>query len=194
MNGLFRMGCVTAGAVIALAAALPAVASADPCPSYGMSQPFLAWGDTHEYTLLPGESVDSIGGQGWELSRGAKLVTSSLLDGSTGQVLDMPAGSVAVSPPMCVNGSDYPVARSMVRDLSGDEGIAVYASYEGDGPWGWPLASGMIKGGLLGWVPSKPIMLHAGSLRGEHILRLSLVAYGGEYQLYNFYIDPRRNN
>jgi hypothetical protein len=37
-------------------------------------------------------------------------------------------------------------------------------------------------------------MLHAGQLRGQHTVRLILVSYGGDYQLYNFYIDPRRSH
>jgi hypothetical protein len=193
MNGLFRKGCVAAGAVIALAAA-PGIASAAPCPNYPESQPFLAWGDTNEYTLLPGESVDNLSGDGWQLYRGANIATTALQDGQVGKVLDMPAGSVAVTPPMCVNASDYPMARSMVSDVSGTEGVAVYVSYEGVGPEDWPFASGMIKSSLPGWAPSKPIMLHAGRLRGQHTVRLTLVSYGGEYQLYNFYIDPRRSH
>src|ERR1700761_9522473 len=101
MKGLFGKGSVTAGAVIALAAVSPSIATAvtagkgaspssgkpaqaspgkagqqlssaaDGCPSYSLSQPFLAWGDTHEYTLLSGESVDNVGGLGWPLSGGA---------------------------------------------------------------------------------------------------------------------------
>jgi hypothetical protein len=191
MNGLFRKGCVTAGAVIALAAAAPSIASADPCPNNPLSQPFLAWGDTNQYTLLPGESVDNVSGDGWELWRGANLVTTSLEDGQVGQVLDMPAGSVVVTPPMCVNASSYPMARTMVNDVSGNEGVAVYVAYDGGG---WPFSAGMIKNTVAGWAPSKPIMLHAGEIRGEHTLRLILVSYGGEYQLYNFYIDPRRSH
>jgi hypothetical protein len=194
MNGLFRKGCVTAGAVIALAAAAPSIASADPCPSNPLSQPFLAWGDTNEYTLLPGESVDNVSGDGWQLWRGAGLVTTSLADGQGGQVLDMPAGSVAVTPPMCVSASSYPMARTMVSNVSGTEGVAVYVAYDGAGPADWPSSAGMIKSDVPGWGPSKPIMLHAAHLRGEHTMRLILVSYGGEYQLYNFYIDPRRSH
>jgi hypothetical protein len=194
MKGLFRKGCVTVGAVVALAGAAPSIASADPCPSNSLSQPFLAWGDTNEYTLLPGESVDNVTGDGWELWRGANLATTSLEDGQVGQVLDMPAGSVAVTPPMCVNASAYPMARTMVQDVSGTEGVAVYVAYDGPGAGDWPFAAGNIKNTVPGWAPSKPIMLHAGQLRGQHTVRLILVSYGGDYQLYNFYIDPRRSH
>jgi hypothetical protein len=232
MKGLFRTGSVTAGAVIALAAVSPSIATAVPagrgapassgkppqassgkpaqaaagkagqqlspaadgCPGYSLSQPFLAWGDTHEYTLLSGESVDNVGGLGWQLSGGARLTSATLQDGKVGQVLDMPAGSHVVTAAMCVNASNYPLARAMVSNLSGTEGVAVYVSYASNGLWGWPLATGMVKSPVPGWGLSKPIMLHAGELRGEHLVRFTLVAYGGEYQLYNFYVDPRRGH
>ena len=194
MKGLFRKGCVTAGAVIALAAAPSVASAAAPCPSYPLSQPFLAWGDTNQYTLFPGETADNVQGDGWGLFMGANLTSTQVEDGQMGQVLDMPAGSVAVTPPLCVNSSDYPLARAMLSDVSGSEGVAVYVSYEPAGHWGWPLAAGMIKNTGPGWYPSKPIMLHAAQLRGEHMVRLIFVAYGGEYQLYNFYVDPRRGH
>lgn len=195
MKGSFRRGCLSAGAVIALAAAVPGAASAAPqsCPDYSLSQPFVAWGDSNQYTLLPGESVDNVDGTGWRLSGGARLMRTAVEDGGRGQVLDMPAGSVVVTPPMCVNASSYPEARTMVSDVSGTEGVAMYVSYEGSGPWGWPFATGMIKNTTPGWSPSKPIMLHAAELNGEHLVRFTLVALGGEYQLYNFYVDPRRS-
>jgi hypothetical protein len=159
-----------------------------------LSQPFLAWGDPNEYTLLPGETFDNVDGTGWLLFQGASLTTTTVQDGQTGQVLDMPAGSVAVTPPLCVDASDYPMARAMVGDVSGSEGVAVYVSYEAHDSWGWPFAAGMIKASGPGFYPSKPIMLHSSELRGDHLVRLVLVAYGGEYQLYNLYIDPRRGH
>jgi hypothetical protein len=198
MNGLFRKGCTTAGAVIALAAAIPAAASAAPpsCPSYVASQPFLAWGDPNDYALLPGESIDSVDGAGWQLSGGAKLVTTRLADGTMGQVLDLPKGATAVTAPICVNSSQEPEARTMVADLSGTSGVATYVAYSSanDGSWGSLLAAGNVKYTWSGFGPSKPIMLHAGSLRGVHLARFTFMAFDGEYQLYNFYVDPRRSH
>lgn len=162
------------------------------CPTYSLSQPFLAWGDPRQYTLLGGETVGNVGGQGWQLSKGAQFTTTTLADGSQGQVLDMPAGSVVVTPPMCVNDSSYPRARAMVSDVSGAQGIAVSVSYPGTGVRAKSLAAGRIKNPHSGWRPSAPIMLHAGSLRGVHQVQLRLVARGGEYRLYNLYVDPRR--
>lgn len=220
MKRLFRKGWVTAGTVFVLGAVVPAtalaapsgraarhrpraadsslvgrdrsVAKGNPCPTYALSQAFLAWGDTNEYTLLPGESPGNVSAAGWQLSGGAHLVSTAVQGGGMGQVLDLPAGSVAVTPPMCVNDSNYPEARAMVSDVSGVQGVAVHVGYQGDGSRGWPLATGMIKSVGRGWSPSKPIMLHAGALTGMHLVQFTLVAYGGEYRLYNFYVDPRR--
>ena len=188
MKGLFRTGCIAAGAAFALTAAIPAIAAANPCPSYPLSQPFLTWGDPNTYTLIPGESAGTVDGQGWQFSGGAHLVTTAVQDGSSGQVLDMPPGSKVVTPPMCVNASNYPRARTMISDVSGEQGVAVYVSYQQDRL----LATGMIKNPRPGWSASRPIMLHAGQLRGLHMVRFTFVARRGEYQLYNFYVDPRR--
>ena len=72
-------------------------------PSYSFSQPFSTVKDANWYTLAPGENVDSFDGTGWTLSGGAKLVTTTLADGTTGTVPDLPTGATAVSPPMCVS-------------------------------------------------------------------------------------------
>ena len=198
MNGLFRKGCVTAGAVIALAAAVPAAASAAPagCPDYSLSQPFLAWGDSNQYALLPGESADNVDAAGWQLSGGAKLVTTTLADGQVGQVLDLPSGAKAVTAPLCVNSSQDPEARTMVADLSGTVGVQVSVAYMplGGSTWGSPLATGNVKNVWNGFYLSKPIMLHAGSLTGFNLARFTFTAVAGEYQLYNFYVDPRRSH
>jgi hypothetical protein len=201
MNGLFRKGCVTAGAVIALAAAPASAATtaastaATSCPSYPVFQPFLAWGDSNDYVLLPGESADTVNGTGWQLKGGARLVSTTLQDGLTGQVLDMPKGSAVITAPLCVSGSSYPAARTMIADITGKQGVAVAVGYQSlSGAWSTPLASGTVRGTGSSWAPSAAISLHSQSLTGGHYLRLALAATDGDYQLYNFYIDPRRSH
>src|ERR1700733_5298612 len=63
------------------------------CTAPTLSQPFLAWGDTNWYALAPGETADDFAGAGWTLKGGAKIVTATLEDGTTGSVLDLPGGS-----------------------------------------------------------------------------------------------------
>src|ERR1700733_8620297 len=67
-----------------------------------LTQPFLAWGDSNWYALAPGETADAFGGAGWGLTGGAKVATTTLKDGTTGSVLDLPRGSTAVSPKVCL--------------------------------------------------------------------------------------------
>src|ERR1700748_2510925 len=67
------------------------------CMSPLLTQPFSGAKDSNWYTLMPGESSGGFDGTGWTLSGGAKIVTTTEADGSTGTVLDLPSGSTAVS-------------------------------------------------------------------------------------------------
>ena len=163
-----------------------------PCPSIALSQPFLAWGDKGEYALLRGEDPDNFDGSGWKLNGGARVMDVRLHDGGTGQVLDLPAGASVVSPAICVSPA-YPKARTLVRDLAGSQGVHIYVSFYKNGAWGRSFSNGMVKGLHGNWAASVPIMIHAASLKSLTPARFTLVAGGSrsEYQLYNFYVDPR---
>lgn len=167
-------------------AAPPVKTSACSAPSYTFSQPFSPLKDTNWYTLAPGQSVDSFDGTGWTLTGGAKLVTTTLADGSTGTVLDLPAGATAVSPPMCVS-SDYPDARVDFRQLSNGPGMKMSVAYTG-GKSGGQNAGAVVGGST--WGVSKAIQLHAGNLYGWQQAQYTFVGDKGEAQLYDFYVDP----
>src|SRR5690348_13236569 len=94
------LGSLALGMLITALAAIPAQASVNTsqCSEPALSQPFLYVGDSNWYTPLPGESYDKFAGTGWELSGGAKITTTTLSDGATGSVLDLPSGSKAVAP------------------------------------------------------------------------------------------------
>ena len=159
-------------------------------PDYSFSTPFTSIKDSNWYTLAPGQSVNSFDGTGWTLSGGAKLVTTTLADGSTGTVLDMPAGATAVSPPMCVSAA-YPSARAQVRDLAGAPSIHLFVQYTNTKSWEKPIAAGTFAGKTQ-WVNSQPLDLHPGNLYGWQQETFTL--YGGDKgtdaQVYNFYVDP----
>ena len=87
-----------------------------------------AAGDSNWYTMMPGESPDTFNGSGWTLTVGRNSHDAAA-GGRTGSVLNLPSGAEAVSPTVCVN-SDYPTARTMVRDVAGAEGVQFYVSYE----------------------------------------------------------------
>lgn len=170
-------------------AATPSDTSACSSPSYTLSQPYLALGDSNWYTLAPGQAVDSFAGAGWTLTGGAQIVTTTLADGSTGTVLELPPGSQAVSPAMCVD-SDFPTARVSVLQKSNGPGTHVYVAYTGDKSGG--QSSGVINGGST-WGVSRAIQLHAGNLSGwqEAQYTFSAPTNGGNVELYDLYVDPR---
>ena len=171
-------------------AAAPVTTSACSQPSYSFSQPFLSLKDANWYTLAPGQSVNSFTGAGWTLSGGAKVVTTTLADGSTGSVLDLPAGSTAVSPPMCVS-AVYPSARAQVRDLVGAPSVRLFVQYTNTKSWQKPIAAGVLAGKTQ-WASSQPLNLHPGNLYGwqQETFTLTGGDKGSDVQVYNFYVDP----
>jgi hypothetical protein len=174
----------------AQAATAPVKTSACSEPSYTFSQPFSSFKDANWYTLAPGQSVNSFDGTGWTLNGGAQLVTTTLADGSTGTVLDLPAGATAVSPPMCVSAA-YPSARAQVRDLVGAPSIHLFVQYTNTKSWEKPLNAGVFAGKTQ-WVHSQPLDLHPGNLYGwqQETFTLTGGDKGTDAQVYNFYVDP----
>ncbi len=157
-------------------------------PSYTLTQPYLSLGDSNWYTLTPGQTVDSFNGAGWTLTGGAKIVTTTLADGTTGSVLDLPPGSQAVSPAMCVD-SGFPTARGTLLQQSNGPGMRVSVAYAG-GAGG--QSSGVVNGGPT-WSVSRAIQLHASDLSGWQDGQYTFAApsNGGNVELYDFYVDPR---
>ncbi len=100
------------GLVIGGLAASPALASTSitdsppssldgtPCAPLTFTQALLSAGDSAWYTMVPGESSDNLAGTGWTLSGGASITATTLADGTTGQVLDLPSGATAYTPPI----------------------------------------------------------------------------------------------
>jgi hypothetical protein len=182
------------GLVIAATAALPAQALGAPpqCSEEEFSQPFLYANDSNYYTPLPGEGYDAFEGAGWELRGGAQIVRETLGDGSTGQVLDLPSGSRAVSPTICVT-NQYPTARGVVRNVKGAEGVYFYVEYEGTNTWDHPKNTGQIHGNHSEWTLVTPVNLQPASSSNYQYVRITLVPGGktSDFEVYNLYVDPR---
>ncbi|MFL5831994.1 MAG: hypothetical protein ACJ76X_18915 [Solirubrobacteraceae bacterium] len=197
---LFSLRALTLGALLAGLTALPAQAATtlattldtSICLDQAFSQPFLTAGDSNWYTLVPGQSDNGFDGAGWTLSGGAKVVSTQLADGSRASVLDLPSGSTAVSPTICVM-SSYPTARTMVRNVVGSEGVYFYVSYQGTKTWDTPKNTGQVHGNGNAWTLGTPVKIQPNSVAGWQPMRISLIAGGktSEFQLYNLYIDPR---
>jgi len=204
MKGLFSSRTSLLGlggllsALIACVAASPALAvttasiDTSGCAQPAVSQPFASFGDHNDYTLMPGESTDSFNGTGWTLTGGASLKPTTLADGQTGQVLDLPSGSAAMSPTICVS-TDYPTARTEVRNVVGGEGVQFYVSYDGTNTWDKPKNTGQFHGQHNDWSLSDNINLQPGGSTSWELVRFMLVPGGktSDFQVYNFYVDPR---
>ncbi len=184
------LGWATLLAALALVPAQAASASTTlTCPTPALSQPFLSLGDSNWYTLVPGEGADNFAGTGWTLTGGASITATKLADGSTGSVLNLPAGSRAVSPAMCVSGG-YPTARMITRTLGSASSASTmfYVS---------PAGSANLSGGMPvlttpSWAVSAPVSVAPGSTAAE-MVQYTLVAgaKAAALQVYDLYVDPR---
>jgi hypothetical protein len=166
---LFSRLNLSVGAALAALVALPAqaVASVDTsmCDANPLlTQPFLSAGDSNWYTLMPGESPGSFDGRGWTLTGGASIKTTTTASGPS-TVLDLPSGSKAISPVVCVT-SSYPVARAMVRNVVGSEGVFFYVSYDGTSTWNTPKNTGQVHGAGTAWTPVTPVNLQPYNVSG----------------------------
>jgi hypothetical protein len=168
-----------------------ALAETTSCSSQ-LSQPFLSSGDQNWYAPVSGQTGNNFTGSGWTLSGGAKVVTVEQADGQSAGVLELPTGSKAVSPVMCVT-SDYPTARMMIRDLSGPQGVFFYVSYANTPTWENPKNTGQVHGSGTAWTLSTPINLQPVNGSGWQQVKFTLVptGAGSKYQIYDFYVDPR---
>jgi hypothetical protein len=169
------------------------VSSPAQCAEPALTQPFLYAGDSSYYTLAPGQTPDSFEGTSWTLSGGASIKKTTLYDGSTGYVLDLPSGSQAVSPSFCVT-SEYPTARTLIRDVAGSQGVSFNVSYQGTKSWDTPKNTGQVHGNGSEWTLSGKVNMQPSSVSGWQLVRLTLIPKGSasDYQLYNLYIDPYR--
>jgi len=172
----------------ALAPSLSTSTDTSACSAPTLTQPFLSIGDSNLYALAPGESPDNLTGAGWTLSGGAKIVQTTLADGRTGSVLDLPSGATAISPQMCVTNA-YPTARTLVRDVVGSEGVQMGVSYAGAAE----QTVGQVHGQQTAWTTSNPFNVHPSNQAGWQLAQFIFVAGGktSNFEIYDFYVDPR---
>ena len=186
------LGGLASLSVAGSAQAATAASNTSQCTEGSFSQPFLPLKDSNWYTLAPGQSESGFNGSGWTLSGGAKIVTTKLPNGSTGTVLDLPSGSKAVSPVVCVT-KEYPVARAYVDDVVGSEGVFFYVSYEGTNTWEKPKNTGQIHGQNGAWEAVTPVNLQPGNASGWQPMKITLEPGGktSDFEVYDLYLDPR---
>lgn len=183
-------------AVLALSAFTAAAAQA--CNYTGAEQVFKPWGDQHSYVLAPDGGFES-GGQGWTLANGAATVDGNesffLGDASDSRALSLPAGSSAVSPPICMS-LDTPIFRLLARN-TGDPsaGLRVEAVYPLLGLLRTKTVS-TVYGGQA-WAPSQQMstVLTLSTILGTVVpsavqIRITPVGSGGNWQVDDLYVDP----
>jgi hypothetical protein len=197
-NGSFARRALTAlcaaGAAVAVLApaASASVYDTSTCSNPSLSQEFLPWKDSNWYTPIPGQSSDGFDGTGWTLSGGARLITTTLPDGTTGQVLDLPSGSKAVAPVACITAS-YPTFRSFVRDVRGSEGVFFYVSYAGANSWTNPKNTGQFHSAGTTWSLSGAVNLQPTNVSGWQPVQITFIPGGktSDFQVYDAELDPR---
>jgi hypothetical protein len=197
-NGSFaRRALIAVCAAGAAAAALAPVASASvydtsTCANPQESQEFLSWKDQNWYTPIPGQSSAGFDGDGWTLTGGAQIITTTLPDGTTGQVLDLPSGSKAVAPISCIT-SSFPTFRTFVRDVHGSEGVFFYVSYAGASSWSNPKNTGQFHGAGTAWSLSGGVNLQPTNQTGWQPVQITFIPGGktSDFQVYDAELDPR---
>jgi hypothetical protein len=165
------------------------------CPGQTFAQPFEAFKDSNYYTQVEGSEFNG-GSEGWELTNGAEVVEGTRPDGSSGGVLDLPSGSVAISPPVCVT-LQYPTARAYVETVEGGGGVTVGVVYAGvkSGPTGQPVGQLNAKPNK-GWELSNPFNVNpqlAGKEEGVREVRFIFAnsTKNSDFHVFGLYVDPR---
>jgi hypothetical protein len=185
------------GAAPAVAAATEAAAASCPTTEPVLSQPFRWFGDTSNYTLVPGGDMED-GLAGWSLEGGAAAVEGNnwfhVADESDSHALRLEPGASALSAPICVDGT-YPTFRFFARKTRlnvGDLEVEVLWSESG------ATHSETIAldrwGGLL-WAPVRTLELPSEHLStgGLEPVRFRFTATGqggGAWLLDDLYVDP----
>lgn len=168
------------------------------CNYTGAEPVFSPWGDRHSYALAPDGGFEE-GGRGWSLRNGAQVAEgneSFHLNGSAdSHSLSLPAGSYAVSPPICMS-FDTPIFR-MVALNGGDptSRLKVEAVYKLLGILQTKTVS-TVAGGS-GWAPTQQMstVLTLSTLIGTLVpsaiqIRIAPLDNRGEWQVDDLYIDP----
>jgi hypothetical protein len=173
---------------------VPAVAIAG-CPSYPVSQPFVQFGDTANYTLLQGGSFES-GTPGWSLTNTSVVNQNESYKVEGGShSLAIAANGVAVSPAFCVS-TEQPYFRLFARRTGGSWGVLnVIVRWTDQSGTTHETTSAALQSGT-SWTVSPVLQL--GSMlplwESGQTLSVKLVfkpePYGGPFAIDDVYIDP----
>jgi hypothetical protein len=172
-----------------------ALISEGACNEAALSKPFLPWGDSSSYELIPGGDFEG-SSPGWTLSAGARLAAGSEPYGATGSVgsesLALAGGASAQSPFTCMNAS-YPTFRFFARNDGLASTVLVQVVYQ------TMLGSISVPLGVVAlspvWQPTLPMLtgsVVAGALSGGTArVALRFTALTGTSHIDDVFVDPR---
>ena len=185
-------------AVSALALAVSAGSAQAACPYSGAKQVFSPWGDPQYYVLAPDGGFEA-GGSGWSLNGGARTVPGNesyhLNNAADKRSLSLPAGSRAVSPPICMS-LDTPIVRMFARN-TGDPSsrLRVEAVYRLLGLVRTKAVSTVTAGSS--WAPTQQMstVLSLATIVGTLVpssiqIHITPLDSKGAWQVDDLYIDP----
>jgi len=184
-------------ATLPAASAQAALITTSPCDGAKLTQPFLPWGDSSPYRLVPGGDFEG-SLAGWTLTGGAHTVAGSEPFAVTGKLgsrsLDLPAGSSVQTPFTCVDAA-YPTFRFFTKNDSLLSTVAVSVVYRVPLVGQTTIPVGVVALSSK-WAPNLLPMLTgsiaAGLLNGGTAqVSLRFTAVTGNSQIDDVYIDPR---
>jgi hypothetical protein len=194
----FALGaCTTLAAAAALATPAHAgvlTKSATDCGDPELTQPFKRWLDNSNYKLVGAGTFEN-GTDGWTVTGGARVVTGNATQTAGTKSLQLPAGSSATTPPVCV-GLNEPTIRyfGKASGLLSILTVSVQVQLQ-IGIW-VTLPIGVDLGTT--WQPSLPHLVVANLLPllppDMTAVRFTFKPLLGAFQLDDVYVDPRSRN
>jgi hypothetical protein len=201
LTTLFTTGVIVALSAIAVPSADAGVLvkTAESCSAETLSTPFARFGDTNQYTPVPGGSFEA-GAQAWTLTGGAKIVSGNesyfVRSSSDRNSLYLPAGATATSPSICV-GLSEPSLRWFGKQSGSLLGItgAMTVSVLFEDSLGQvleaPIGTGLLS---TSWQPSVPALVTANLLPllpgQKTAVAFRFRAVTGNWNVDDAYVDP----
>lgn len=194
-------------ALAAVAVAVLPVASAQAgllatttdCELRDVSQPFMPWGDSYDYILVPDGAVENGAGE-WSLQGGAQIVSgnSPFYSNSATDThsVSIPKGASATTGTMCI-GKEHPTLRFFAKnDSSALSFLDVQIQIETS--WGREVSLPVgLERGNQNWEPSSTMRLIVNYLNmqpGTYTpVEFKFTARNGNWKVDDVYVDPRRN-
>jgi hypothetical protein len=165
------------------------------CPDQQLSQPFVAWGDAGQYALVPNGDFEN-GLDGWSVSGGAGLVSGAepwqVTDANETQSLELPAGSSASSPAVCVDADDPSVRFFAVNNGDPASLLSVGVSFTTLLGLQVSLPIDVISSDG-SWQPSPQVLMLVNALALDSTMpvQFTFTPIGaGDWQIDDLYLDP----